>query len=364
MKNFYQILGVEKKATLAEIKKAYRKLARKYHPDLNPGDKSAEQRFKEITEAYEVLKDSEKRKQYDNYGRVGANFGTGHKQGDFEGFDFSSTGGSSFGDIFETIFGAGQAGAYRESGPVRGEDLHYTMSMSFLDAARGIETPIQISHKESCLRCKGQGGEPGAGRSVCSACAGKGRVQKQSGFMKFSTPCPVCRGSGQAAGPACTLCHGEGRMEKVIRIRVRIPAGVEDGSKVRITGKGNSGPRGGQAGDLIITIQVAPHKVFRRQGQNLEINLPITFSEAALGSRIEVPTLEGTAMLKVPPGTLSGQKLRLKGLGFANPKSKSSGDMIVEIKIVPPPTKDMRVRELLKELEKVAPYNPRQGIRE
>ncbi len=364
MKNFYQVLGIEKSASLAEIKKAYRKLARKYHPDLNPGDKAAEQRFKEITEAYEVLKDSEKRKQYDNFGRVGPNFNTGRGRGDFEGFDFSSSGGSTFGDIFETIFGGAQAGGFPENVPQRGEDLHYSMSLSFMDAAVGIETPIQVSHKEVCPDCGGQGVKAGAGRSACSTCGGKGRVQKQSGFMKFSSPCPACRGSGSAPGPACPTCHGEGRMEKVVRIRVRIPAGVEGGSKVRLPGKGNSGLRGGPPGDLIITINVTPHKIFRRQGQNLEMVLPVTYGEAALGAKIEVPTLSGNTVLKVPPGTLSGQKLRLKGLGFINPKSKLSGDMIVEIKIVPPPTKDLRVRELLKEIERVAPYDPRQGIAE
>jgi molecular chaperone DnaJ len=364
MKDFYQILGVSRTANLNEIKKAYRKLARKYHPDLNPGDKASEQRFKEITEAYEVLKDTDKRKQFDTYGNVGPHVG-GSRSGksNFEGFDFTQTGSSSFGDIFETIFGnyGGFAGGEQAPAaqPQRGEDLHYSINLSFTDAASGIETPIQITHKTACQPCSGKGIAAGSSRTVCPVCKGKGRIQKQTGFMKFGGLCTHCGGSGFLPGAACSVCGGEGRVETTDRIRVKIPAGVDDGSKVRIADKGNIGRQGGPAGDLIITIQVMAHKFFRRNGSNLEVTVPITFSEAALGAKVEVPTLEGQSLLKIPPGTFSGQKLRLKGKGVVNPKTKTSGDMIIDIRIVPPPTQDLKVRELLKELEKVAPYSPR-----
>ena len=370
MKDFYQILGVNKNASIAEIKKAYRKLARKYHPDLNPGDKAAEQKFKEMNEAHETLKDPEKKKQYDLYGSLGAHGGAGdagRRSGNFEGFDFSNTGNSSFGDIFETIFGnaAGQrSGAGRKHRQAEaGEDLNYSINLSFMDAAKGIETPIQISHRQTCPTCRGKGTDPASGQTTCPVCQGQGRVQKQTGFMKFGSICPNCGGSGTLPGAPCRACGGEGRSEKVARLRIKIPAGVDNESKVRINGKGNAGRHGGPDGDLIITIHVTPHKVFRRNGPDLEMTLPVTYAEAALGAKIEIPTLDGSSLFKVPPGTLSGQKLRMKGKGIVNPKTRSEGDLYVEIKIVPPSTKDLKVRELLKEIEKIAPYDPREDWR-
>jgi len=366
MKDYYEILGVSRKATLNEIKKAYRKLARKYHPDLNPNDKRSEQKFKEINEAHETLKDPEKRKQYDTYGSVGPHVGDARANSNFEGFDFGSEGASSFGDIFETLFsnvGGGRPQANRRRRQAEaGEDLNYSMNLSFVDAASGIETPIQISHKELCQTCRGRGMAPGSSASTCPVCQGKGRVQKQTGFMRFGSPCPNCNGSGMLPGSPCPACGGDGRQERVARIRVRIPAGVDDGSKVRIPGKGNIGPLGGPAGDLIITIAVSPHPIFRRNGANLEITLPVTYSEAALGAKVEVPTLDGQALLKIPPGTVSGQKLRLKGKGVLHPKTREPGDMIIEIKIVPPSIKDLKVRDLLKEVERISPYNPRKEM--
>ena len=367
MKDYYEILGVNKNTSINDIKKAYRKLARKYHPDLNPGDKASEQKFKEINEAHETLKDPEKKKQYDLYGSLGANASGGGRSGsNFEGFDFSTSGNSSFGDIFETIFG--NAGGPRPQGnkksrkPERGEDLHYSMSLNFMDAANGIETPIQISHKESCPACRGKGIDAGSGQSVCPTCKGQGRIQKQTGFMKFGSICPNCGGSGILPGAPCRACGGDGRVEKIAHLRVKIPAGVDNASKVRISGKGNAGRNGGPDGDLIITIQVTAHKVFRRNGQDLEMTLPVTYAEAALGAKIEIPTLEGSSLFKIPPGTASGQKLRLKGKGIVNPKTKENGDLYVEIKIVPPSTKDLKVRELIKEIEKISPYDPREEM--
>ncbi|TFG76438.1 MAG: molecular chaperone DnaJ [Chrysiogenales bacterium] len=367
MKDFYELLGVSKNASINDIKKAYRKLARKYHPDLNPGDKASEQKFKEINEAHETLKDPEKKKQYDLYGSLGAHGGAGGRSGsNFEGFDFSSSGNSSFGDIFETIFG-NMGGPRTQAGkksqrPERGEDLNYSMNLNFMDAANGIETPIQISHRESCPACKGKGIDAASGQTVCPTCRGQGRIQKQTGFMKFGTICPNCGGSGILPGAPCRACGGDGRVEKTTRLRVKIPAGVDNDSKVRISGKGNAGRNGGPDGDLIITIQVTAHKVFRRHGQDLEMTLPVTYAEAALGAKIEIPTLDGSSLFKIPPGTTSGQKLRLKGKGIINPKTRENGDLRVEIKIVPPSTKDLKVRELLKEIEIVSPYNPREEL--
>jgi molecular chaperone DnaJ len=365
MSDYYEILGVSKKASLTDIKKAYRKLARKYHPDLNPGDKTAEKKFKEMTQAYEVIKDPEKRKQYDMFGSAGRNYRPGRGGSPFEGFDFGATGSSSFGDIFETIFG-GEAGPFsktrdkqQQRRAEQGEDLRYSINLSFIDAAQGIETPIQLVRKEPCSGCGGKGTERNSSRVTCPTCNGSGKVQKQTGFMKFSSACPNCGGGGYLPGRSCGACNGEGRVDKVTKIRVRIPPGVDNDSKVRIPQKGNAGRFGGPPGDLIISINVTDHKFFKRNGPSLEIILPITYMEAALGAKIEVPTLEGNTLLKIPPGTSSGQKLRLKGKGVVNPKSKTKGDMMIEIKIVPPPTTDIEVRRMLQKIEKKAPYNPR-----
>jgi molecular chaperone DnaJ len=310
MKDYYQILGVDKNASIAEIKKAYRKLARKYHPDLNPGDKAAEQKFKEMNEAHETLKDPEKKKQYDLYGSLGAHGGPGPGGGrggsNFEGFDFSNTGNSSFGDIFETIFG--NAGGPRSSGgrksrrPEQGEDLNYSINLNFMDAANGIETPIQISHKQACPTCRGKGLDAASSQTTCPVCHGQGRVQKQTGFMKFGSVCPNCGGSGILPGAPCPACGGEGRSEKVARLRVKIPAGVDNDSKVRIPGKGNAGSHGGPAGDLIITIHVTPHKVFRRNGQDLEMTLPVTYGGSGPGRKDRDPYAERQLPVQSPPG--------------------------------------------------------------
>ena len=363
MNDYYTILGVGKKASLSEIKKAYRKLARKHHPDLNPGDKAAEKKFKEINQAYEVLKDPQKRKQFDTFGNLGGNSRQTRDFSNFEGFDFNSPGSSSFGDIFETLFGSRQSQARgRERKPEPGEDLLYSMNLGFLDAAVGLETPIQVVRKEKCTNCGGKGIEAGSAKETCPTCKGSGRVEKQTGFMKFASTCMQCGGSGYLPGKNCSSCHGEGRADKVTKIKARIPAGVENNARVRLAGKGNAGRFGGPAGDLIITINVSPHNFFKRNGANLDIVVPVTYLEAALGAKIEVPTLDGQALLKIPPSTPSGRKLRLKNKGIINPKTKNRGDMMIEIKIVPPPVKDIEVRQLLKDIEKKAPYNPRTGL--
>jgi molecular chaperone DnaJ len=364
MNDFYKILGVSRKATLSEIKKSYRKLARKYHPDLNPGDKTAEKKFKEISEAYEVLKDPKKRKEYDTFGTSGGNYRSSGRGSNFEGFDFSSTGSNSFGDIFETIFGnfnkGHSPGKSRRNTPVRGEDLVYAITLDFLDSIKGIELPIQITHKISCGDCKGKGIINKGKNSVCTTCSGTGKIEKQSGFMKFASPCPSCGGTGVNPGNICPKCNGEGRIDHLSKIRVKIPAGVKNNSRVKITGKGNAGRFGGHSGNLIIKITVTPHKFFKRIENDIELILPVTYTEAALGAKIEIPTIEGKTLLKIPPSTGSGQKLRLRKKGVLNPRTKVRGDMIIEIKIVPPPIKDIAVRKILKDLEIQIPYDPRE----
>jgi len=366
MSDYYKILNVSREATIAEIKKSYRKLARKYHPDLNPGDKVSEKKFKEITEAYEVLKDPKKKKQYDTFGSAGPGFNSRGKGPDFTGFNFNTTGSSSFGDIFETIFGNisndPQRTKSRTKRPQRGEDLHYSMNISFIDSVKGIEAPIQVFNKITCSECNGKKTAKNSKTLKCGICNGTGKVERQTGFMRFASPCTSCGGTGYTPGEKCKICNGEGRIGHSSKIKVKIPAGVENNSRIRLTGKGNSGILGGKSGDLIITISVTPHRFYKRRGYNLEIELPITFSEAALGSKIEVPTIEGKTLLKIPPSTNSGQKLRLKNKGVSNPKTGSKGDLFILIKIVPPPTKDIEVREMLKKIEEKAPYNPRKEI--
>ncbi len=367
-KDFYEVLGVPRSASQQEFKKAYRRLARKYHPDLNPGDKTSEAKFKEIQEAYSVLIDPKKKSQYDQFGFAGdmppgGSGPYGPSGGGFEGFDFSDYGTSSFKDFFENLFGKGGAAGPREGVSLeRGEDLHYTMNIGFEDAINGVQTRIRLNRLVSCRSCGGQGFASGSGRKSCPTCGGSGRSFVQRGFMKFSTACPACGGTGKTAGTACSDCAGQGVAQKSELISVRIPAGVDMGSKVRIPGKGNAGRNGGMPGDLYIQIEVAPHQFFRREGANISLKVPITVPEATLGAKIEVPTLYGPMAIRIPPGTRSGQKFRLKDKGAPRPGKKTRGDEFVEVSIVPPPFGDQRVRELMKELEKVSGPNPRENL--
>jgi molecular chaperone DnaJ len=363
-KDYYQTLGVNRSASVVEIKKAYRKLARKYHPDLNPGDKTAEAKFKEIQEAYSVLSDPKKKKQYDQYGFVG-DVPPGGPQGGryssgFEGFDFSNFGTSSFRDFFENIFQGGTAAPQQR--PTKGEDLLYTMRINFMDAIHGLKTRIQLTRMLGCSKCQGNGYISSQGQHACPACKGTGQSNMQRGFMKFATPCPACGGSGRTPGTPCPVCHGAGTEQKTQHISVRIPAGVNTGSKVRIPGKGNSGRMGGPSGDLFITIEVESHPLFKRERANIFIKIPITVPEATLGDKIEVPTLHGKTTIKIPPGTKSGQKFRLRGKGAPLPGKKALGDQFVEVSIVPPSFQDQRIRELMNELKKVDETNPRSKL--
>lgn len=363
-RDYYQLLGIDKKASKADIKKAYRKLARKYHPDLNPGDKTAEAKFKEIQEAYAVLNDSKKRAQYDQFGFVGDVPPGGPQQqtytSGFEGFDFSSFGSSPFQDVFSNIFGTQTQTSQR---PQRGEDLHYTMKVGFQDAIDGVKTRIKLTRMASCSFCRGKGYVGSGGQSVCPACGGSGQTSMQRGFMKFASPCPTCGGTGKSPGSQCSNCHGSGLMPKSDLISVRIPAGVDTGSKVRIAGKGNAGRNGGPLGDLFITIEVDSHPFFKRKGKNIYVKIPITVPEATLGAKLEVPTLYGKTTIRIPPGTKSGQKFRLRDKGAPVPGKRIKGDQYVEVSIVPPPFEDEKIRELMKELQKIAKENPREKLR-
>ena len=346
-KDYYKTLGVDRKATLSDIKKAYRKLARKYHPDLNPGDKSAETKFKEIQEAYSVLSDSKKKGQYDQFGHVGDAPPGGPRYqaytSGFEGFDFSGFGTSSFSDFFENIFGTTAQRPYQRVG--RGEDLHYTMKVSFMDAINGLKTRIKLTRMVACPTCGGSGYMQKGGQQACPVCGGSGRSTVQRGAMRFAGTCPSCGGTGRTPGQECSMCHGQGLIQKTELISVRIPGGVNNGSKVRIPGKGNAGRRGGAPGDLFITIEATTHHLFEREGSNIYIKIPITVPEATLGAKIEVPTLYGKTTIKVPPGTKSGQKFRIRAKGAPLPGKKAQGDQFVEVSIVPPPFNDERTRE-------------------
>ena len=368
-KDYYQVLGVSKEAALPDVKKAYRKLARKYHPDLNPGDKTAEARFKEIQEAYAILSDPKKRAQYDQFGDLGAvppgAGGPGGPGGPgFEGFDFSDYGSSTFRDFFENLFsgggvrGPGTAGA----GSERGEDLQYSMQIGFMDAINGVQTKIRVNRLAGCQACGATGRAAGSKRRACPTCGGSGRGTVQRGFMRFSGACPACGGTGQASGEPCPACGAAGVVQISDLISVRIPGGVDNGSKVRVPARGNAGRNGGPPGDLYIVIEVAPHAFFRREGANISVRVPVTVPEATLGAKIEVPTLSGQTMIRIPPGTKSGQKFRIKDQGAPVPGRKGRGDEFAEVYIVPPPFDNERIREMMKELERISGPNPRQSM--
>lgn len=363
-KDYYDTLGVNRNATDKEIKRAYRKLARKYHPDVNPGDKSAEAKFKEISEAYQVLSDPEKRKKYDHLGHQAFQGGfdpsAWARQAGGPGFDIYEDlrGGKfgGFGDIFGDIFTRGERQA--RPGRSRGADLNYSIELSFDDAAKGITTYINISRSVVCPDCGGTGAS-GLGSQTCPNCQGTGRIQ--SGVSFFSTPqvCRRCNGTGRYSPNPCTKCYGEGKINQSEKIAVKIPAGVDNGSRVRIAGKGEAGANGGPPGDLYITTRVQAHSYFERKGNNIYLELPITVSEAILGTKITVPTIDGRTTVTIPPGVQSGQKLRLQGKGIPFLNRKERGDQYITIKIAVPSQLDDRSVALIREFERLNPFDPR-----
>src|SRR5918995_2091595 len=379
--DFYQVLGVKRDAKPEEIKKAYRRLARKYHPDVNPGDKSAEERFKKITEAHEVLSDEKKRKVYDRFGsysdqladaaaRGAAGPGGGAKGGgapfDFAGFDWGNAsasspagGGSSFRDIFSELFGGGKSEKEPPRPvPQKGADIEMPLALSFEEGVTGLTTNITVNRSEQCPRCNGAG-DTGGNPVTCTTCHGAGQVQKAGGRLRFAQECPDCGGAGKRR-PPCALCNGKGTVPKAETVKVRIPAGVDTGSRVRIPGKGEGGRMGAPAGDLFIITNVGKHKHFTRKGENIYVTVPVTVAEAALGAKIEVPTVEGKAQLRIPPGTQSGQKFRLRDKGapsLRNPGAK--GHQFVEVQVTLPKVISEETKNLLREYARLNTTNPR-----
>jgi molecular chaperone DnaJ len=341
-RDYYEILGVGRGVDEAELKKAFRQLALKHHPDRNPGDKAAEDRFKELNEAYAVLSDPDKRAQYDRFGRVDLPPGV-------------DLGGVSvlFEDLFEGFFGGPRAGA-RSRGR-RGDDLRYDLEVTLEEAAKGIETRLRIPRLEACDPCKGTGVEPGSKLVACPTCRGRGQVRYQQGFLSVARTCPHCGGEGQINQHPCKACGGERRVERERMLKVRIPPGVEDGSQLRLTGEGEGGTRGGSAGDLYVVIHVREHQFFTRDGNNLHCVLPITFVQAALGAEVDVPVLDGTAKLEVPAGTQNGQPLKLRGKGMPGLHGRGRGDAIYQVVVEVPTVLTARQKELLQEFAGASP---------
>lgn len=367
--DYYELLGVSRKASLKDIRAAYRKLARKYHPDLNPGDKSAEEKFKQIQEAYEVLSDPKKRQMYDQFGFYAEGYQGGPPPGagagpegihfDFGGFDFGGAG-TSFRDIFSQFF-RGARSEPVEVGPQRGSDLEYEIEIGFWEAIRGTIKKMTITRLDQCPGCRGTGAAPG-GQQVCTACGGTGRSTQTARGLRFNLSCARCGGTGRLQ-TICRSCGGEGVVRRSETIEVRIPAGVQTGSRVRVPGKGNAGPLGGAPGDLYLILRVAPHPFFERRGDDIYTVVPITVAEASLGAKIEVPTIDGRALLRIPPGTSSGQRFRLREKGAPSARRAGHrGDQFVEVQVVVPQPVDERVRKLLHELERLAPEDPRRDL--
>ena len=354
--NFYEVLGVDRKARLADIKKAYRRLARKHHPDLNPGDRRSEERFKQISEAYEHLSDQQKRKAYDLQLDFGGGPAAGAPSGapgagfrDVEpGVEFGDLGG--FSSFFAEILGGRGAEAEERHAPRRGEDVSYALRVGFFDALRGLTTRITLESESACSRCGGTGTVPSRSRRPCPECSGTGRVSHSAGVLRFASTCRRCRGEGMLGAEGCGQCAGSGVLRRPETIQVHIPAGVDDGSRVRVPGKGRAGRNGGPPGDLFITTQVEPHPYFRRIGDNIYCTVPITVTEAALGTRIEVPTIDGKAMIRIPPGTENGQKFRLREKGAPSLRGSARGDHYVEARVTTPRAADERARQILREL--------------
>lgn len=352
--DYYETLGVTKDASQDDIKKAFRRLARKYHPDLNPGDKSAEERFKSINEAYAILGDQKKREEYDRFGKTSFEGGGPWYEGTgtpgFEDiFEFG------MGDIFGNIFGGPSGSEHRG----KGQDLLMGLNLSLEEAFSGVQKSISVNRETPCRSCQGSGAET---YETCHRCKGSGAVQMSRGFFRMQQACPDCRGSGKKITRACRSCGSRGRIMAAETVKVKIPPGADSGSRVKIKGMGNVSMSGGPAGDLYIEITVNPHAVFKREGRDLSIEVPVTFGEAALGSKIEVPTIDGVAVMTIPPGTQSGQKFKLTGKGFPSPKTGDRGNQYVNIKIVIPKEMSGKAKEAVREIESLYREDPRKKL--
>ncbi|MEH6625650.1 MAG: molecular chaperone DnaJ [Motiliproteus sp.] len=340
--DYYEVLGVSKDSSDRDIKKAYRRMAMKHHPDRNPDDKASEENFKEVNEAYEILSDAQKKAAYDQYGHAGVNQNQGGGQG-AGGF------GDIFGDVFGDIFGGGGGG--RRSHVQRGADLRYTMELDLEEAVRGVEKKIRIPALVACKPCHGSGAKVGTQPAQCGTCGGIGQVRMQQGFFSVQQTCPACHGEGSVIKDPCGDCHGRGRIEESKTLSVKIPAGVDTGDRIRLAGEGEAGMHGGPSGDLFVQVSVREHRIFQRDGRNLYCEVPVSFVDAALGGEIEVPTLEGRVKLKVPEETQSGKMFRLRGKGVAPVRGGAAGDLMCKISVETPVNLSRKQKDLLKEFQ-------------
>lgn len=363
-RDYYEVLGVNRNAGDDELKKAYRKEAKKYHPDLHPNDKECEEKFKEVSEAYAVLSDKEKRSRYDQFGHAGVdpNFGAGGGAGGFGGFDFSDI----FGDIFGGFGGFG--GSSRRNGPKRGSDVRQVIDITFEEAAFGCKKQINITKMENCSECGGSGAKPGTSPVTCGRCHGTGQVENRVrtplGYMSNVTTCPECHGTGQIIKEPCKACRGNGKVRKNSTIEVTIPAGIDHGQTIQISGKGEPGERGGPSGDLLVTIRIKAHALFKRDGFDVFIDMPITFVQAALGSSLKVPTLDGTVEYDIPEGTQSGTTFKLRDKGIPYLRGKGRGSLFVKVTVEVPKNLNSKQKELLREFDSDTNYKQRKSFME
>jgi molecular chaperone DnaJ len=357
-RDYYEVLGVNRDASEEDIKKSYRKMAMKHHPDRNPDNPKSEEMFKEAKEAYEVLSDASKRAAYDQYGHAGVDQQAGMAGGAGAGFGGFA---DAFGDIFGDIFGGGGRG---RSNVYRGADLRYNLEVALEEAAHGTETKIRIPTMENCETCKGSGAKPGTQPSTCQTCGGHGQVRMTQGFFSIQQTCPKCHGHGKVVQNPCGTCSGAGRLKRQKTLSVKIPAGVDEGDRIRLSGEGEAGVNGGPAGDLYVVIHLRPHEVFKREAGDLHCEMPISFTQAALGGEIEIPTLDGYAKIKIPSETQSGKVFRLRGKGIKGVRSQSHGDLLCHVVVETPVSLTTRQKELLLELEQInsrdsGRHNPR-----